>query len=294
MDSAGDFIIASADASGINVKNSKNQSIVVAPSQAIGSYDFDEGGNPNKSASFSISEPTVAINDSGDFVLAWIESKSESIRKKGKDICTNYYGERYCQPSFKVSSTNTSKLVARRYSNTLTPKEINLIVVANVKGSSLFVAEPEVALDADGDFTVAYSSGKGSTSGYSYKNTIAVEKDVFARQFLLNKNKKLVAGAAIKASSKPKVPAKHTLQNSVNSEPSVVVVNESKNAFILTWHNDYEDHYKDYENAQQVCAKYKTVKNYDGYSERVCAAYKMVPADGINNMSVLKAKRYGN
>jgi hypothetical protein len=98
--------------------------------------------------------------------------------------------------------------------------------------------------------------------------------------------------AAIKVSAKPTLAAKRTLKNSTHREPSVVVTDESKNAFLVTWHNDFEVHYKDYENTESVCAKFKTIKDEYGSSYKECVQYKDVPTDAYDSQSVLKTKRY--
>ncbi|MEQ1531634.1 MAG: hypothetical protein ABL925_20165, partial [Methylococcales bacterium] len=250
---------------------------------------FDNGKNKNKSVSFSVADPIIAANSSGDFVVVWQEVKTETFRKRKQSSCyTDEYGYKTCDESFTYTSSPATALVARRYSNTLQPKEVKALQVASTRGPGKYLADTSVVMDTDGDFTVAYVAGKSASDSAGYNSSD--ESEVFARQFAM-KNNKLTAGSAIQVSGKPKLAGKHSVKNSTNREPSVVVTDENKNAFMIVWHNDYEDHYKDYEDKVEVCAKFKTVK-YDGYSSKECVRYKLVPNDVSASASLLKAKRY--
>ncbi|MCX7096961.1 MAG: hypothetical protein NTV43_03530 [Methylococcales bacterium] len=294
MDSGGDFFVATANNGKISITKNNDQTIDIPASKQISTYGFGEGKNPNKSVSFVVGEPEIAANDSGEFVVVWNETEVDITRKVHK-VCYTYYGKKLCADvGFTYTSSSISNINSRRYNNTLQAKDTKPLVVASAKGIGVVLGSAHVVLDADGDFTVAYISGKvtyAPSNSYGEQDIITAQSEVFVKQFVNNKANKLVAGTATQVSSKPKLAAKHTLKNSTNLGPSIVVTDEKTNAFMVFWHNDYEDHYKDYENTTQVCDKFKTV-SYDGYSYKECVHYKTVPTDASDNVSILKAKRY--
>lgn len=296
MDSQGDFFVAEYDGSMFSIKKNNDQTVDIPASQVVNRYAFGDGTIKNKSVDFSRIPVDIATNSAGDFVVVWSETKDVGTRKPRTNCPKDEYGQPYCgESNFKYSYTSTLTLLARRYSNTLQPKDIKPVVIATTKAKGGYIQNASVVMDADGDFTVAYALGT-STETYTYDGGITNEQgDVFVRQFADNtKTAKLAAGTAIKVSAKPKpkLAANHTLKNPSNHEPSVVITDESTNAFIVMWRSDYEDHYKDYENTTEVCTKFKTIRGEYGESYRECVAYKSVPGNAHDTVSTLKAKRY--
>lgn len=275
----------------------------ITPSQTVNTYDFDEGTKPNNSVSFETTlEAVSATNSAGEFVVVWEENKSTSTRKKqaGKKTCyTDDYGYKSCytsEPSYTYSSTATSSLFAQRYDSDLAPIDSKPLLVASVKKSGEFIENASVDMDDDGDFTVAFSAGKNTYTKdeYGYPTLSNSQSDVLVRQFTTSRGK-FAAGKAIKVSSAPKLASGHKLKNSTNEEPSVVVIDESTNAFIVMWHNDYEDTYKGELQNTGECLKYKTYKDSYGYtSQGECIKYKYAAEIYSDSASILKAKRYGN
>lgn len=304
MDSEGDFWVVDSDGYSLNVrKNDSDEEVVdVPPTQTVATYDFEENEkNKNKRVEFDVTQPAIADGGNGDFVLVWEEIKTETTRKT-KNVCETYDGQKYCEDQYVYTYNPTTNVLAQRYNKTLTPKDAKPLVVATVKGAGTYIDDIAVVMDGDGDFTVAYSSGKLTEKtktfkddyGYSYEDTYLLDQsDVSVRQFATNKGK-FVGGKAVKVSTKPKASKGHALTNVTHNAPSVVITDETSNAFIILWHNDYEDHFKQ-PNEEYACLKYQT-KKYDGYAYKECVkyGYKTVLQDVFDEKSLLKAKRYSN
>lgn len=83
--------------------------------------------------------PSVAIDESGNFVVAW---QSESRDSKDKDG----YG-----------------IYAKRYSSNGSPTTKDILVNSTTRGDQV---DPSVAIDAAGNFTIAWASENGDGDGY--------------------------------------------------------------------------------------------------------------------------------
>lgn len=307
LDDDGDFVLLSHDTyqATLSLKDGADLPKNIQPSQTVNAYGFDEGSNTNKSVAFSIAEPKMRRNDKGEILLTWQEQVDKTQRKPIR-TCHTYYGERTCSvEGYSYSGSTTKTLLAQRFNSNLSVKDTRPVAVASVKGKLVgdtdfdsFIGDVAIDMDEDGDFTVAYASGKhvietSSYAGSTYSAVVGSNSDLFARQFTTNAKGKLVAGKAMKLSSTAKTAhpqQKGKVKYSTNSEPDIIVTDDAKNEFLVTWRNEFEDHYKDADNTVQVCAKYKK----DEYGDKYCLSYKDVPGDALDTNTLFKAKRYIN
>ena len=302
MDEDGDFTVDVLDDNSLLVQKYSDESylsVEVYPVQQVNSYDFDEGRKTNKRVEFALSDPVIANNAAGDFVVLWEESKTETTRKVQKTCSTDEYGEKYCEEyGYSYTSKSSVRLYAQRYNSDMSKQDVKPLLVALTQGTGRYIGDTAVQMDNDGDFTVAYSAGKstyknkpgdeyGNAEGYTLDNS-----DVFVKQFAINKKGKFAAGKTVRASAKPKTPSGHKLKNVRHMEPAIVLTDEKSNAFIIMWHNDYEDHFQVKGEPEYACIKYK--KDEYGYKECAEYGYKSVYEDQYETNSILKAKRYAN
>ncbi|MEZ0374632.1 MAG: hypothetical protein ACAI44_36430 [Candidatus Sericytochromatia bacterium] len=93
------------------------------------------------------SHPSVAMDDSGDFVVTWTA---------------------YEESSFRIARRETypSDIYARRYKASGTPKDSAFLVNTYTTNTQVF---PDVAVDSDGDFVIVWENNYDSTS----YNTVA-------------------------------------------------------------------------------------------------------------------------
>ena len=296
MDDDGDFTVDVSEDNSLLVQkysDDSEQSIEVNAAQNVNSYEFDEGNKKNKRVEFALSYPVIAHNAAGDFVVLWEESKTETRRKVQKTCSTDEYGGQYCEDGYRYATHSTVRMYAQRYNSNMSKKDVKPLLVAVAHGAKRYMGDTAVQMDNDGDFTVAYSAGKskpGDEYGYGEGNT-RDNSDVFVKQFA-KKNGKFVAGRTIRVSGKPKMSSGHKAKNVRHKEPAIVVTDEKTNAFIIMWHNDYEDHFQVKGEPEEVCVKYK--KDEYGYKECTKYEYKSVYEDQYEAYSILKAKRYAN
>jgi len=114
MDAQGNFVVA------YNGEDNQENGIYARLYHATGSpqgLEFLVNSNPNS----SVSEPAVAMADSGDFVVTWL---------------------------------NDQHIYARRYNSNGTPKDSDFQISTNTEGSNNY---PHISLDTDGDFIVSWT-----------------------------------------------------------------------------------------------------------------------------------------
>lgn len=190
MDAAGDFVVTwqSYDQAASN------------SAADIYAREFNAAGTALQTSEFLVNtitsgaqlSPVVAMDSGGDFVIAW---------ENGRRGTTLYYGEAIYARQYNASGTALQGIEF-------------LVNTFSSSGQKM----PTVAMDAAGDFVVAWESNDQATTNSGY--------DVYARQFNAN-------GTAVQANEF----LVNTVTTSGQGAPSVAM--DAAGDFVVAWNGEY-------------------------------------------------------
>jgi len=173
--------------------------------------DNDDDFDPdNLTVDYTLSDPVIAMDETGDFAIAW-SLKQLSTKRTTKHVktCYNYYGTRYCYTNdvYYYQATAKSTIRFRRYdqaTSSLSPAETQVVTATSKSTSSQDGSDPffktetdysaaAIAMDKDGDFAVAWvkSVTKSKQTCYTddygnkncYPSSTTTSSSVQARRF---------------------------------------------------------------------------------------------------------------
>jgi len=153
-------------------------------------YDFDPD---NVTVESILAEPVIAMDETGDFAIAWDREEKTTKRsiKRIPKKCYRSYGYTYCNDAYDLQVyklTTKSTIRFRRFAATGLPVSALETEAATVTSTGNFdendtdvqfasfslLGAPSIAMDRDGDFTVAWVNEKTSRkkkcyTSYGYK-----------------------------------------------------------------------------------------------------------------------------
>lgn len=174
----------------------------------------DPSGYPSTTTMIDNLVPDIAMDDTGDFVIAWERVTDKTTTKKKRVCYTDYDGYRSCDYDYPETTKETTAAVIKRYHSDGSAKDVNNNGIELEKVLKKFEA-PSVAMDADGDFVVVSeklakrSTPVSCTGGgyyrYCYGGDIYVRKDVHAQKFTEKNGKLKKVGGNAKVTSTEKL-----------------------------------------------------------------------------------------
>ena len=166
MDSDGDFVVAWTQANEVDFQLfNRNGTPTGNHSKAS---DASAGGGANSADTFFFDDVSVGMDEDGDFVVGWAETKTSLVSTKFTSSYTYPLYDDDGNPTGKTKTVTEdyfadveklayTKVNARRYSAAGTPQSI--ITVLNSTTVGALVNAVDVAMDPQGDFVVGYQLG---------------------------------------------------------------------------------------------------------------------------------------
>ncbi|HUJ08461.1 MAG TPA: hypothetical protein VL171_00400 [Verrucomicrobiae bacterium] len=134
----------------------------VAKATSKATYDENDT-DPNFKTQTALGSTGIAMDQDGDFAVAWVKS----VTKRKQTCYTDDYGYKYCYPT----DTTTSSVQARRFKSSGKPKGIASTIAKPTQTVSGNVS-PSLALSQKGDLGVSWvEQVPYSYDGYSYGYT---------------------------------------------------------------------------------------------------------------------------
>jgi|GEM_PF-1447585 len=215
-------------------------------------YSESDDGNKTSSTAYSVGHPSVAMDDAGNFTVAWqrsqLDGKSTTKLKKGK--CHKEYGYTYCDDDeYVTTSTSVSStgIFAQRFENgnavnknKKTKQQEDIAIGFKKKQEHV---SPDIAMDAAGNFVVGWEQDliKKQCSTYDGEKSChdeVIGSNIFARKY--NSLKKKLEGVQSVIGKSKGSPS--------NSNPSVALIDDGsfEVGWISTYYNkeDYQDESK--------------------------------------------------
>jgi len=224
-------------------------------------YSESDGGNKTSSTAYSVGHPSVAMDDAGNFAVAWqrsqLDGKSTTKLKKGK--CHKEYGYTYCDDDeYVTTSTSVSStgIFAQRFENgnaVNKNKKANQqedIAIGFNKKQKHF--SPDIAMDAAGNFVVGWQQDLIKKQcftyyGEKYCDDVVVGSNIFARKY--NSLKKKLEGVQSVIGKSKDSPS--------NSNPSVALIDDG--SFEVGWKSTYYNK-EDYQDESKASARFFPAK----------------------------------
>jgi len=212
MDHDGDAIVAWLATNGIVARRIDKEGHMPKGGFIV---DSTPGGLFTSSAStvYFVDNPSVAMDDAGNFAVAWERNRTDTKRDLKCHPATSQ-GQKYTECEYETSSVEATGIFAQRFD--LNDNAINknkwdqaredIAIRFRKKQSHLY---PDIAMDAAGDFVVSWQQKLANKKCFDereemYCAEVLIGHNIFARKY--NRLKHRLEGAKIVVTKSKKLP----------------------------------------------------------------------------------------